>query len=348
MTFDEPGLRLVLLVAVALVLFTGAFLAYALLLHVRHRRLGRRRAALEERWRAFLLETASGSRPEDDGELRIAPEDEVLFLDLVTKYARALDFPERGRLEALAKPFLPALRPLLGEADPLRRARALDTLGELGFEEEEETLVEAVSDESGLVAMLAARALAQRGRPEHLPRILRNLERFENWNTSFLASLLAAFGTDGAPEIRALLLEDEAPARFRFSAARARAAMNDLSSADLAARLLPSEPDPEVQSDLLRLVAKLGRPEHAAVARAFTASPTSHVRAAALQALSALGTEGGDDAERIAAGLDDPSPWVALHAARGLRELGRTDVLERLAGSPSPRASLAAEVLGEG
>ena len=81
--------------------------------------------------------------------------------------------------------------------------------------------------------------------------------------------------------------------------------------------------------------------------RPFAYAEAPHVRAAALRALGALGGAEGDLA-LLRRGLDDPSPWVAIHAARGLRESGCEEELEVLARSGSPRAPVAGEVLQEG
>jgi HEAT repeat protein len=70
------------------------------------------------------------------------------------------------------------------------------------------------------------------------------------------------------------------------------------------------------------------------------------VRAQALRTLGALGDK--DDLRRLADAMQDPSPWAALYAARGLRAAGGGDVLTEIAASDRPTAELARQILAEG
>jgi len=347
----DPTLRLAIAGTAGLLALTLAFMAYAFVLHVRGLRIEHRRRALERAWQGRLLQAASGDvasgvDEEDDRAPKVAPEDRILFLDLVTDYARAVRGPERDALERTGAPYLEALRPLLDDHDPYRRAYAVDILGELGMDRYDEDILRALDDASGLVAMVAARALARRGEPRDLPRLTRRLDAFENWSAGYLASLLTSFGPDGSPHLRALM-EDRAGAgaRYRSVAVQALAELNDLDAVPSAVALLPDETDPEVQADLVRLIAKLGQPGDLAVVRPLVDAPQPYLRAATLQAIGSLSDGRTTDHETVSAGLDDPSPWVALQAARALLALGHRAELADLSASGSPRATLAAEVL---
>ncbi|MDZ7778499.1 MAG: HEAT repeat domain-containing protein [Gemmatimonadota bacterium] len=348
----DTTLRLAMAAVVLLSVFTLIFVAYAFYLHLKGQRLERRRSRLEAAWKKRLLDAATGEAtpaPDPDRpnaeEREVPPEDRVLFLELVTDYARALHGPERRNLEQVAAPYLDALDPLLDDAHPYRRAHGLDILSELSLEEARERIVRGLSDESGLVAMVAARALARNGDPEHVPLLLARLEAFENWSANYLASLLSSFGSAAVPYLRALAMDTSATGRFRCVALQALRELNDLESVESAVRLLPDENDAEVQSDLIRLIGRLGRPEHLDVIREHASSPVPHVRAASLRAVSELSDRRTSDVELVSRGLDDPSPWVALQSAHGLMKLGRAHELSALATSESPRADLAAEVL---
>ena len=54
-----------------------------------------------------------------------------------------------------------------------------------------------------------------------------------------------------------------------------------------------------------------------------------------------------DDLEHLRSACEDESRWVALHAARALRNAGDTQTLHRLASSGRQRATLAMQVLSE-
>jgi len=345
-------LRLTYAAVVLLLGVTASFMSYAFVLHLRGVRATHRRANLEGQWRGHLLDAATGEAAiasDGSGEanqgLPVPPADRPLFLEIVTDYARALHGPERRNLERVAKPYLDTLNPLLDDPDPYRRAHALDLLGELGFEEGEDRIVKGLEDESGLVAMVAARALARQADPAHVPLLLGRLAAFENWSTGYLASLMRSFGPEACPSLRLLAMDPGAPNRLRCVALQALRALNDLEAVDPAAALLPDEPNPEVQADLIRLIGTLGRPEHLDAVRPLGRSVEPHVRAVVIRALATLSDRNSSDRALVAEALDDPSPWVALQAAKGLRTLGMEQELVALAHSSSPRADLAAEVL---
>lgn len=357
---EDLILRLAIGAVVLLSGLAATFVAYALWLHLRADREVQRRADLEARWRHHLLDAAMGEGPDAAGDgtgthaadthptvahPTVEAGERILFLEMVTDYARALHGPERRRLEQIGVPYLDALDRLLDDADPYKRAHGLDILGELAPDAGRPRIVRALEDESGFVAMVAARALARHGDPSHVPLLLGRLESFENWSTGYLASLFTSFGPDAAPALRELALDRTAQGRFRCVALRALRTLNDVPSVEGSTPLLASEPDPEVQADLIRLLGTLGRPEHLEAVRPFVDSPEPHVRAAAVRALAALSDRHAPDVTIVTQALDDPSPWVALQAARGLLELGCADELAALAASPSPRANLAAEVL---
>ena len=116
-------------------------------------------------------------------------------------------------------------------------------------------------------------------------------------------------------------------------------------AADVAARIVVTSQDRELLAATLRLLAGVGRPGHAAVIRARCGSPDFVIRAQALTALGMLSDE--EDLPLLRRSMEDPSPWVALHAARGLREVGDREFLATLADSDDPRAVLAGQVLYE-
>lgn len=114
---------------------------------------------------------------------------------------------------------------------------------------------------------------------------------------------------------------------------------------DLAAEVLPTTQDRELATALLRLLAVVGRPAHLPMIRERCGSQDIIVRAEALSALGQLGDE--DEIPLLTAAMDDPSPWVALHAARGVKAAGGEAVLGEIAESGHEHARLAGQVLFE-
>jgi HEAT repeat protein len=347
---EQQGVReqaLVVLVGavVALVLLSFAFAGYTFLLRLGNRRRELRKERLKEKWEEPLLLALADPDRTDALHQLVADDERLYFVQFVLDYARRVRGAERTTLEEIVAPYL---GPITERAsDPRReiRTRAVQTLGELGLPAHADLVVAALDDPSPLVAMVAARSLAARGQVERAPDILQRLHRFEGWSVGFMASLLASMGAEGAPALRETLADRGAVARVRGVAAQALSLLADLDSADLAARIAREEEDPELLRPTLQLLARVGRPEHVEVVRQRCASPDATVRATALRALGTLADD--DDRVRLLGAMADPSPWVAMSAARGLLEGGGDALLRDLAGSDHPRAMLAAEVLEE-
>lgn len=364
------GRVLVILAVATILLILLAFLFSAYVIWLRGRSIvsARRQDRLKGLWNDEVLKVLEGGSP-DPLLGQVEPRDRAWFLDFLLGYARLLRGPEREAINRLAAPFLPVVFPRLRDSDPFRRMRAVQVLGFLGLKEHGPRVAEALDDESVLVAMVAARALARQGHPGHLPQILRNLDRFENWSGRYLTGLLASFGPESIPALRNYLQEEGVPAGVRAVVADALADLHDLESADVAARILtggvrgtptshpyPVREDREraydaaeggvyLEISLLHLLSDLGRPEHVAVAQERLAHRHEAVRGAAVRAVASLG--GSAHLPGIREALGDPSPWVALKAARGLKLMGQSEELEAMARSQGPQARLAQQVLRE-
>ena len=340
---DPVFLYLAVVISI-LFLLSLLFAAYALLLRARNHAKGRRRTRLEAEWKPAILQALSGGWT---GEIleRVERQDHLFFLEFLMSYARRLKGHEQDVVREIARPVLPSLFPLLVADDPFRRAQWVQTLGALGLPEHHDRVVAALEDESSLVAMVAARSLARQGASENLGHIIQKLDRFENWSASYLTSLLVSFGSGVAPELRQLLVSSRHSSRVRAAAAGALLSLHDLAVVPVAIELLATETEVDLVAALLRLIRDMGRPEDLGSVRRLAGADSHAVRGEVFQALGALG--GQQDLVLLTKGLDDPSPWVALHAARALRQLGHPEVLTELVGANHPRALLARQVLQE-
>jgi len=193
--------------------------------------------------------------------------------------------------------------------------------------------------------MVAARYLARPEYPQYGPVLMEHLDQFEGWNRNFLASMLAMMGTEIAPVLRDRLLDEDQPNWLRAVYAEALRMRVDGRAADPAVEALESTTDRDLSASLLRLLAAVGRPEHVDVLRRLSQVEDEIIRAQALHALGVL----GDTAELplLFAGMEDESPWAALHAARGVRDAGGAEMLEEIARSEGEQARLAGQVLFE-
>jgi HEAT repeat protein len=334
-----------LLAAVIAALFALAFVFAAATLTVRAltaRRIARA-ARAEAAWTPLLLEVLSGDRAAGAFAPQVARRDRMLFADFMLRFARRLRGPERELLGTLAAPYVEAIAPRVRRGPAETRALSLQLIGTLGDQRYAATVVAALDDPSPLVAMTAARALAQRGHAEHVGAILDRLARFRDWSPGFLASMLAAVGPGAAPALRDILADPRREPGDRAIAAEALRILKDLPAADAAGAALGASSDADLLASALRLLATVGGVSQAPAVRSACGSADPVVRAQACAALGSIG--GADDAGLLRAALDDPSPWVVLHAARSLRAVGGEALLR--AAADRPGADLARQAAAE-
>lgn len=341
----DQALAVLAAVTLALLVLSLLFAAYTVFLRIENVRRERRRERLRERWEEPLLLALADPASAAELHALVAPGERMDFVRFVQGFARRLKGEELEVLRSIAAPYLDLVAARARNPRREIRTRAVQTLGELGLPAWDRVVVGALDDESPLVAMVAARGLASEGRLEHAASILARLGRFKGWREDFLASLLAGMGHEGAPALRAALGDRDREPWVRGVAARALLLLSDLEAADLAARVVEAEDDPDLLRPTLRLLAQVGRPEHAEVIRARCASPRPAVRSEALRALGTLAED--DDRMRLLGAMADPSPWVAMSAARGLLAGGGEQLLRDLVESDHPRSRLAAEILEE-
>lgn len=358
---------------------------------------------MEAEWEPYVVSVLNGEQLPIPVEEYVRKDDRLYFVDFLTRFAMRFQGEELLKIAALARPFLEDIAEHLRSKAAAQRARAVQTLGLLGFARYSAEIVNALEDESPLVAMLAARALAHKDHPEFVAPVILRLYRFSQWSPKFLASMLSAVGPKAAPLLRAAYADQSNDSQVRAVAAETLRLLNDLPSGEIAATVLDQEkesenlaesvrrrpgadetraaamgearsewPDPAAVSswsslasssadraplegephphrDLiatsLRLVRNLGRQEHAVKARLFCDSADFVIRECAYRALGRIGN--GEDIARLQRALEDSSVWVALHAARALRELGADKKLRELASIVHPHSDVARQVLAE-
>lgn len=335
-----------LVVAIALLfVVTLAFSAYAILLRIRNEVRGKRWERLTAMWQQPVLEALADPSKAEAVHKRVEERFRRHFVQFVLEYIRRVRGEERTVLRELALPYLDLIAERADHRRAEVRTRAIQTLGTLGLPAYADLVVKALDDPSPLVSMVAARYVARQDFPEFAEPVLEHLGRFEGWNRRFLASMLATMGPDIAHKLRDGLADDSRPDWVRSVLADALLMQLDPLAADVAARVVVTSEDRELLASVLRLLAAVGRPGHAAVIRARCASPDFVIRAQALNALGVLSDD--EDLPLLREAMNDPSPWVALHAARGVREAGGEAYLAELARSEGPKAALAGQVLFE-
>lgn len=301
---------------------------------------------MEARWEPLILDLLTGELSAEEVKKQVRKQEALYFLDYLQRFALRLRGTEAAIITQLAAAYLPLLAERAKDADPPRRARAIRTLSVLGLEPYAETVRAALDDPSPLVAMIAARALARKDNPEYAEAILDRLHRFEDWSQNLLVSMLTSMGPNVTPALRRTLDDRDKIPRVRAVAADALRDLNDLAVGDEAAQVLETETDRDLLAATLRLLGVVGRPEHLDPVRRLCRSDDFVVRANAFGALGRLGSN--EDLSLLRSGIDDDSQWVALQAARGLREAGGEQLLEELMTAGRSRSTLAREILAEG
>lgn len=343
---SQGVLGILVLSIVALLALALVFAGYTIFLRFRNDRRERRWQALTAQWEEPLLSAVADPSQAAAMHALVAPERRLHFVRFVLEYARRVRGPERQVLRELALPYLEPIARRLDSPFVETRTRAVQTLGTLGLPKYASEVIDALDDPSPLVAMVAAWSLCLEENPEYGPAVLRHIRRFGDWSRNFVASLLASLGPGVAPVLRTALRSPGEPPWVRAATADALRALDDFDAGDAAAEVAARENDPELVAAALRLLASVGRPEHAAIIRERCASPDFTLRASAIAALGVLGDAA--DHVRLLAAMSDPSPWVVIQAARGLVTGGGGMLLEDLRDSDHPRARLAAQVLEEG
>lgn len=343
----ETALALLLATIAGLVVLSLTFAAYAVALRLRNRVRERRWVELSARWEEPVLDALLDPEAIPRLHEAVEPRHRLRFVRFVLEYSRRVRGEERAILRELALPYLGPIARRTWSRHVEVRTRAVRTLGTLGLPRYAAEVLTALDDPSPLVAMVAARALCREEYPQYAPAVLRRLARFEGWNPSSLASMLAAIGPQAAPGLRQSLGDGEESPAVRAIAADALRLLSDFDAGDVAAGTLEEGVDRELAAAALRLLAVVGRPEHVEIVRRSCEAADFHVRAAAVSALGTIGQEG--DGLRLLGAMSDPSPWVAIRAARGLVASGEDRLLRDLGASDHPRAVLARQVmLGRG
>ncbi|MDX1494474.1 MAG: HEAT repeat domain-containing protein [Longimicrobiales bacterium] len=343
----DSALLVLSLVIAGLVVIALLFSLYALILRLRNARRERLQEQLQQRWEKPILAAIADPERVRDVHPLVPRRYRMHFVQFVLDYARRVRGAERQTLRRLVEPYLDEI---VRRADHPRaevRTRAIQTLGMLGLPKYEKEVLAGLEDPSPLVSMVAARYLARPDFPQYGPALMEHLERFEGWNRSFLASMLAAMGPEVASSLRDGLTDPGTVSWLRAVYAEALRMQMDARAGDRAMEALKSEGgrDRDLTASLLRLLAAVGRPEHVDVVRPLCHSEDEIIRAQALHALGSLGDE--SELPLLFAGLEDTSPWAALHAARGVREAGGAEMLQEIAQQEGELSRLAGQVLFE-
>lgn len=317
----------------------------AVALRWKNERRRHRLSELEATWEPALLQALAD--PEQVRRLTdlVKHDDRLPFVRFILRYVGRVTGEQRELLRSAVSPHLTSVATDARTGSVEERALAIQTLGTLGLPDYEAAVMRGLDDDSPLVAMVAARALARRDQAHYAEHVLQRLSRFGSWSRGYLSAMLAQIGPAAAPSLRGTLEDPAEPPWVRTVAADALRRLNDLPAAASAVAVLHTADNRDLVASCLRLLARTGDSRHLETARVLARSEDSVVRSAALQAVGQLGNE--EDTELLFTSLSDTSPWVALQSARAIGRALGPDRLRSLADSLHPQAALARQVLRE-
>lgn len=315
LTFGDQLFQLALLMLYVLSALAGLLIITVVLIRVLNDRRQQRAQQQAQRWHSLLLAVLAETQPPQALWAQVSPKEALHFCAFLYRFARRVTGSELEQLRALAAPYLPQLQQALFRGTAEERAYRLQILGVLDRRRQTSLLVQALDNPSPLVVLVAFRQLAHPETAHLAPLLIDRLPRLQQTSPKLLAALLAQLGVDALPSLRAALLDSHRPPWVRVVLADALHRLSDPQGAHLAARLL-QRPDlpPALTQALLRLVAVAGAPAHQEVVLPYVHHANEAIRLEAIQALGAIGNE--EALPMLVQALHDPSPWVALAAAR--------------------------------
>jgi len=334
---------LVLASMVTLVALIAPFAVVLTFLRTRNNLRSTRWARLEAAWNPRIMGLVSGEATAEELVPLARRRDRRFILAIAARFASRLAGKDRDVVEDFARTLIPTLLRDLGSRRPEVRARAVKTIALLSFDDHVGEVLVALDDDSPLVGMVAARALARHGGATFISDVLSHLHRFAEWNPEFVSTMLASVGHGVAPPMRRMLLDPGQHPLVRRVIADALRLLPDPVAGDGAAWVLSGSEERELQAACLRLLAVVGRPDHVWAIEPYLHHPDFALRAHAVTAFGQTALPRHLPA--VESLLDDPSPWVALRAAEALAIAGELGMLEERASLEGPAGTLAREVL---
>ncbi|MFQ6604885.1 MAG: HEAT repeat domain-containing protein [Fidelibacterota bacterium] len=346
--WGSTEITLIVLIILVFILLIIALLLGLMVIYLRYRNQAayKRWSRLEKKWNGLINQILTGNMEPERLLKTVHKSEQLYFIQYLMRFAERFSGKEMAIIEELARPMLPAIVKRTVGGDPERRARAIQTLSVLGFDEFSYAIVKGLDDPSPLVAMVAARSLARQDYPEYIKFILPRLDRFENWSMNYFSSLLTSFGRDALPDIRRTYQDESQTIRTRVACVSAMDNLSDLQGIEIAGEVITSTEDVELLAASLRYIKKMGSHDLHDRVVSLVDHPDFIVRAHAISALATIGSR--EDETRLMLGMGDESNWVAHHAVAAMKSLGMTRLLEAIADSNHPRRELALQVLHEG
>lgn len=294
----------------------------------------------EKKWDPHLPGILSRQQPPEKLWERVSQSESLYFVDYLYAYAQQLDHtrkdindPEYRMLTQLAEPYLAPLVKRMSFSDEELRARAVETIGKLSPFQHQEQLLEALYDQSILVAYAALRALVHLKNKDFVPQIINVLDRFATFQPTYLALLLSYLPQDQTTieAIMGLATYKKNEVWLRLVGLYTLEAWPELDLQKYPELELHAS-DPE-ESELIRalffrlLLRSNQTTDLEDLVLDFAAEDSDLLRSHAMYALGMCEIKHRE--ELLELGLNDASRWVAIEAANSFEHLENLDPLYR-------------------
>ena len=298
-----------------------ALLAVSLRLLRRSRR--RRRQCVELAWRQPLDAFVLGGVPLPP----VPSRDEPVVLDLLLRYRAALRGPEAVRITDYLEDTDQVRRAVQGlrSRDRWRRASSAVLLGRIRSDTAVAALVDAMSDESEDVRMVAAHSLGVIGDPAGVRSLTGALADSSRWTATHVAADLLRMGAAAVPTLIEIASSSGSgrPGAHEagVTAVRVLGEIRDHRAAPVLIDLLSTGRDLNVRARAAAALGTVGGPLVPEALRAALADEAWQVRAQAATGLGALRDRQAVGA--LSAAIVDENWWVRRNCAEALARLGQ-------------------------
>lgn len=342
----QDQILFILTLSILLLFIFVVFLAFSTFyFRARNNRKSRKYYRLERVWEPLLLEILSDERAPESIKSHVHPDDVWQFLTYLSRYIARVDGEARQRLVEAGRPYVKRILDKLHSWKVEKRAEVISLLHRMDPDQYDTAFKNALNDNSFLVNMVAARALARKGHVDNGEAILRHLDRLKIWSVNLLSSLIAQVGNGLSPALRALMIDRDEPDWKRTVAIEILHKLYDFKAGDYAHVICTPEENREVVAAYLRLLRVIAEEKHIPYIKQVCERDDPVLLAHGIRILIHLEKEKYPAC--LSRAMDHPSIWVVINAAWGLKEAGKLDVLRHYAYSDHPRAELARQVLTE-
>jgi hypothetical protein len=336
----------ILILSILFLLFFVIFLGFTTFyLRIKNHLRFKKFSQLEKVWEPILLDILSEDRSPEDVQAYVNQDSMWQFLSYLSRFIAVVDGDARKQLIDAGSPYIKHVVRKLRSWKIEKRAEVISLMNRLDPEKYDNEFRKALNDSSFLVNMVAAKALARKGQTENGEAILDNLDRFHIWSVNLLSSVIAQVGISLAPALRNLMLNRNKPVWQRVIAIETLIKLYDFKSGDYCEDICSEGENREVIAAYLRLMRLIADERHASAMRKLCERDDPVILSNAVRVLTQISTEENETCYKKA--MDNPSIWVVINVAWGLKESGKLDILRKYAYSDHPRAGLTRQILTE-